>query len=254
MNSKTCREVRREIDESDRGLHLSGEIVSHVTSCAPCRQFQHERSQLRELVGSLEPVTAPPDFDMRLRARIAAERQRPARSSFFPQFLMSTPAMAAVALVVVVAASIVWFSQRNRSQSSVAANGSSSQPTKSPEAGLPGKSDPTAPIVAGVINPEAPSTIDPVGVPRAVNRRTGEVSTARTRSSAGDFDVKPAMTISRTVDSPGEVSLSAPDKPMVVSVEDDSGARRSISLPAVSFGSQRLVDNRVPVSTNGRVW
>ena len=251
MNSKTCREVRREIDESDRGLRLSGEVVSHVASCAPCRQFQHERSRLRELVGSLEPVTAPPDFDMRLRARIATERQRPARSSFFPQFLLSTPAMAAAALVVVLAASIVWFSQRNRSQDPMTANGSSSQPTRSSEAGLPVKSETIAPIVA--INPDTADSVSHGGVPRSLHR-SNEVATARPRSSAGDFDARPAVTISRTVDSPGEVSLSAPDKPLVVSVEDDSGARRNISLPPVSFGSQRLVDNRVPVSANGRVW
>jgi hypothetical protein len=253
MNSKTCREVRREIDESDLRLSLSAEVVTHVASCAPCRQFQHERSRLRELVGSLEPVTAPPDFDMRLRARIAAERQRPARSSFFPQFLMSTPAMAAVALVIVLAASIVWFSQRNRSQSPLTATGSSSQPTKSSEAGLPVKSEATAPIVADVTNPETADSVNHGDVPRALHR-SNEVAMARPRSLAGDFDVRPAMTISRTVDSPGEVSLSAPDKPMVVSVEDESGVRRNISLPPVSFGSQRLVDNRVPVSTNGRVW
>jgi hypothetical protein len=255
MNSKTCREVRREIDESDLRLRLSGEVVTHVASCAPCHQFQQERSQLRELVGSLEPVTAPPDFDMRLRARIAAERQRPARASLFSQFLVSTPAMAAAALVVVLAASVIWFSQRNRSQSPVTASESSKQLGKSSEGGLPVKSETTAPLIASNY-PENPSTAGGPDreVPRAVNRRTNDAPLVKTRSSAGDFDVKPAMTISRIVDSPGEVSLSAPDKPLVVSVEDDSGARRNISLPAVSFGSQRLVDNRVPVSTNGRVW
>jgi hypothetical protein len=42
---------------------------------------------------------------------------------------------------------------------------------------------------------------------------------------------------------------------MVVSMQDDHGATRRISLPPVSFGAQRLVDNRIPVSsTNSRSW
>jgi hypothetical protein len=53
----------------------------------------------------------------------------------------------------------------------------------------------------------------------------------------------------------GEVSLRAPDKPLVVSLEDEKGGKRKISLPPVSFGSQRLVDNRMPVSSNNsRSW
>jgi hypothetical protein len=42
---------------------------------------------------------------------------------------------------------------------------------------------------------------------------------------------------------------------LVVSLEDVSGTKRRISLPPVSFGSQRLVDNRLPVSSkNSRSW
>jgi hypothetical protein len=50
--------------------------------------------------------------------------------------------------------------------------------------------------------------------------------------------------------------VDAPSKPVVVSLEDNNGAKRKISLPPVSFGAQSLVDNRVPVSYTGnsRVW
>lgn len=256
MNSKTCREVRREIDESDLRLRLSGEIVTHVASCAPCHQFQQERSRLRELVGSLEPVTAPPDFDMRLRARIAAERQRPARGSIFSQFLVSTPAMAgAAALVLVLAASLVWFSQRSQRQATTTTAQSANQPIKSSEAAPPVKSESPAPILADYPeNSSAGEKGERAIAPRVANPRSGDNLIARRSSATAEFNARTAITISKTPDAPGEVSLSAPDKPLVVSVEDDSGMRRNISLPPVSFGSQRLVDNRVPVSTNGRVW
>jgi hypothetical protein len=39
-------------------------------------------------------------------------------------------------------------------------------------------------------------------------------------------------------------------------MQDDRGATHRISLPPVSFGAQRLVDNRVPLtfSPNSRSW
>jgi hypothetical protein len=37
------------------------------------------------------------------------------------------------------------------------------------------------------------------------------------------------------------VSLSAPVQPVVVSMRDDNGATRRISVPPVSFGSQKLI-------------
>jgi len=53
----------------------------------------------------------------------------------------------------------------------------------------------------------------------------------------------------------GEVSLTAPVKPMVVTVYDEKGGSRKILLPPVSFGSQRLTDKTTPVSmTNTRDW
>src|SRR5207302_3289625 len=125
MKRRECRHVRREIDVSELNLRLSDQAQADVASCPSCREFRDERTRLRQLVGSLEPVTAPADFDVRLRARIAAERQRPARASLWPHFLLSTPAMAAAAVIVMLAASIVWFSQRIRNQLLTVVNSSS---------------------------------------------------------------------------------------------------------------------------------
>ncbi|HVS20257.1 MAG TPA: hypothetical protein VHD88_00340, partial [Pyrinomonadaceae bacterium] len=95
---------------------LSDQVLAHVTTCASCREFRDERASLRELVGNLGPVTAPADFDMRLRVRMAAERQSQARSVLFAGFRVSTPAIAVAALFVVCAASIVWFVEHHRNQ------------------------------------------------------------------------------------------------------------------------------------------
>ena len=92
MKWMECRATRREIDEG--GEQLSAPALQHVASCAPCLAFQNERARLRELLTSLEPVTAPADFDFRLRARIAAQTEKPGPGSFFSGFALSTPAMA----------------------------------------------------------------------------------------------------------------------------------------------------------------
>jgi hypothetical protein len=86
----------------------------HLAACAACAQFQIERAQLRELVGSLKPVAAPADFDMRLRARIAREKDAGARQPFIFRFARTTPAIAVAALIVLTIAAIVWVNQRNR--------------------------------------------------------------------------------------------------------------------------------------------
>src|SRR5207237_9763456 len=94
-NRKDCRLTRQEIDQSELSAMLSDQALAHVAGCSSCRDFRNERTQLRELVGSLAPVTAPANFDMRLRARIAAERRGP-RQSFLAGFALSTPAMAVI--------------------------------------------------------------------------------------------------------------------------------------------------------------
>ena len=261
INPKACRLARREIDESELNLRLSDQIQAHVASCPSCRDFRDERIRLRQLVGSLEPVTAPADFDVRLRARIAAERQRPARASLFPHFLMSTPAMAAAAVIVMLAASIVWFSQRNGNQSpTVAQRGAASERQRNGEASTASKetnpnpaSDASFPKTAQP--QEQAATLNGSDATRDMNRKPNPGLVAKGRTLSREFAVEPAEVIKQVPDSPGEISLSAPNKPLVVSVEDNRGATHRILLPPVSFGAQRLVDNRIPVSaSNSRSW
>src|SRR5262245_37730237 len=114
MNAKDCRTVRREIDTSELGQRLSPPVEMHVATCAACAKFRTERAELRDLVGSLKPVAAPADFDMRLRARIARDRDVQARRPFIFRVVLTTPAIAFAALLVIAVASIVWISQRSR--------------------------------------------------------------------------------------------------------------------------------------------
>ena len=252
MNGKECRATRREIDESDLNQRLSEQARSHVASCSACCGFHAERTSLRELVGSLEPVAAPGDFDMRLRARMASERPNHARQPFIFRLVIGTPAIAAAALVVLLAVSLVWFAQHNRTQ----VPNTASNPSRE----TPAVSDQT-PLASNGGDSEAGSHPSPADVKLETRPGRGG-STVRDGNNksaqsavATDYGVSPAEYVRQGEQRAGEVSLSAPLKPMVVSIQDDHGATRRISLPPVSFGAQRLVDNRIPVSaTNSRSW
>jgi hypothetical protein len=67
-----------------------------------------------------------------------------------------------------------------------------------------------------------------------------------------DYSVLPADSVRQG----DQAYVNAPSKPVVFALEDERGTKRKISLPPVSFGSQSLVDNRVPVSYTGnsRIW
>ena len=256
INGKECRATRREIDESELNQKLSDQARSHVALCASCRGFRAERTSLRELVGSLEPVVAPGDFEMRLRARIAGEGQGRARQPFIFRLAIGAPAIAAAALVVILALSLVWFAQRNGNQA--------------PEiAKVPIKEEPAGrqPAALAVSKDDAVQGSD-VSVPgnvdlkpdrpiRAGNAVQAPLSKSGPASvSASDYSASRAESYQQIEQRAGEVSLSAPLKPMVVSMQDDRGGTRKISLPPVSFGAQRMVDNRTPVSfnSNSRSW
>lgn len=242
MTSKACRDTRREIDELELGERPGEPAASHLAACAPCRTFRAERTALRELAGSLEPVSAPADFDMRLRARLASERSRNRPQPFFAR-LLSTPALAAAALFVIVAASL-WILQRQYSTVPsnplvVATNNGSNPPAATS----------TAPVsTSSGTSEEVPAGPDVIA---GTENNKEESRPVRVRPSrTADFDVKPVNSVRQ------DERAYVPSRPVEFSLQDERGNTRRISLPPVSFGAQNLVDNRTAVSysPNSRVW
>lgn len=250
--------MRREIDQTAAGEQLSSEALRHVASCAACAAFQNERARLRELLTSLEPVAAPADFDFRLRARIAARTERSAPRSFLAGFVLSTPAIAvATVVVLVLGLSILWMSQRSANQAPTIATNSSKQAgegkSKTVDNSTPRDKEQTPPPIANGGNGGKEEV---VYQPRA--GRQPQIKVRRMTQPGGsssDFSALGAESIKQGQNA-GDVSVSAPLNPMVLSFQDEKGATRTVSLPPVSFGSQRLLEGRVvPVSLkNGRVW
>lgn len=247
MKSNACRDTRRQIDELDIGQRPGPQTAAHLEVCPECARFRRDRAELRDLVGSLERVAAPADFDMRLRARIATERSD-SRQTFFAR-LFSTPALATAAVVVLAIGTVVWVAQRSGDRpSGLAANNSAPESTNQ-GAGNAGHVDTGSPAPVSSASDNGRELVAVSDV-----RRHGRVNRGPHRAGASDNFVRPAESISQN--DPNQAFVNAPSRPVEVSLENDQGGTRKISLPPVSFGSQNLVNNRVPVtySPNSRVW
>ena len=242
MRSLECRVTRQQIDELELGERPSERATAHLSLCAGCRDFSAERNELRQLVGSLEPVVAPADFEMRLRARLARE-QSPTRQEPFFARLIRMPALAAAALFVMVGGALVWVAQRDIE----------------PSAPVATVQQPSPVVRASDLATTTPAPTDADGANSSTDEGTHTVSSGSTRKNrAGsrprseDHSVGPAPIVYQS----DQAYVNAPSKPVVFALEDERGTKRKISLPPVSFGSQSLVDNRVPVSYTGnsRIW
>src|ERR1041384_3400966 len=259
MNANECRDMRRQIDQSELGQRLSEQVESHLIGCASCAAFRAERTRLRELVGSLQPVTAPADFDMRLRARIAREQDQSSTQPSIFRLFMSTPAIAVAGLIVMIVGGLVWMNQH------------SGQPPATNASNQPAPPNPANPSVAStqpgakenqVASAEANAetnkgrdlSIQDQKLAIAQRKNSTRNSSMASAPQSSDFNTSRAPIFPMS-DRAGEVSLTAPVKPMVVTVYDQKGGSRKILLPAVSFGAQRLTDKTTPVSmTNTRDW
>lgn len=251
MKSNACRNTRREIDELEIGQDPGEQSLAHLAVCRDCLEFKSERAQLRDLVGSLGRVTAPANFEMQLRARMAAEHRTEARQPFFAR-LIGTPALATAAVAVLAVGAVVWVAQRTDDRSTtVATNGAPSQsPNQIPVAISDDHT--TANANDDAIGKDSGDELVADNISRPVRPRNRAV---RANSSAADFSVQPASAISQG--DPNQAFVNAPSKTVEVSLENDQGNTRKISLPPVTFGAQTLVNNnRVPVtySANSRIW
>src|SRR5436309_13231714 len=109
-----CKAYRSEMEESANVQ--SDAARTHAESCSACGEFLRARESLRRLVGGLEKVEAPADFEFRLRARMAARRgTRGGRPFAGRGNLYGFGAVAAALCFLAVSASLYfWQGQRLR--------------------------------------------------------------------------------------------------------------------------------------------
>jgi hypothetical protein len=251
----TCQQCQMEIDAAARPELLTARAVAHVSACAACRTFQTERQALRKLIGELEPVGAPPDFEFRLNARIAA---RPTTAGPY-SFSLFTPRFVGLAiaasLVCVFALTLGWHARQPTL-------GSDTGPTQiavqvSPPVVSPVGSESVQKTVA-LASPSIENSTNTTAASRKTQRHlliagrdvVAQSSVSRPlRPIAEVHDLAlhgtPVVTATLTGNAPASlppipVPVSASVKPLQFQVKDMQGETRTISVEAVAFGSRDL--------------
>ncbi len=74
----SCKQIREAIDAASGHNSYSGHVASHLSGCPDCHRYSDEAASLLRLLSAQPRVEAPPDFEFRLRARIAGAQAAPA--------------------------------------------------------------------------------------------------------------------------------------------------------------------------------
>ena len=149
MSKTNCNAIRRELGEMNLGDDCSGPVTLQLQQCMACRDFQQSRIKIRELMGSLETVGAPPDFDFRLRARLANEKQGGANGRAFVGWSFGSRGLVLGALVLLIGA-LVGFNYWRTAPAAVAVGIKRDTPKSatSPASVTPSGTDETAVVVS----------------------------------------------------------------------------------------------------------
>lgn len=258
----SCRDIHREIEEADQGEPLSATVSDHLKSCAGCDTFYDEQSSLRLMVASLGTVAAPNDFHFRLRARLAGEKRSQATSLASSRWSFGFRSAAFATMVLALGAAILFAGFRP---------GETPTPVADGAVGQPGSIVAVAPPPAETIVPSANGSSDSQGARTDINLASkGRRKSPAVRRGPGAAQLASAhmprvksqdlsSTQARILrpDAPDAVAemfpLQTPTQQVKVSLDDGRGSSKTISLPGVSFGSQRvLAQSSTPVLASAR--
>ena len=238
MKTMDCRSVRNEINASELRQQLSREAGEHLAGCASCRKVSEQGASLRALVGSLSGATAPADFDMRLRARLAREKESTSVWLSVWRQVAGAPAFGLAFSLLVLVGLAIFILPGDNPQLVTQKPGSGNEKTAA-------ATPPPSTTIARGTAPEGGSEPRPLKSRDGSVGRGGSPVVQRAGLNSREYSSLPAVTVKNpgyipVAESP-VVSLSAPMQPVVVSMRDDHGATRTISVPPVSFGSQKII-------------
>ena len=254
MRKNICEEIRRELDELTLDETCSTAAVEHLRGCGACREFQEKQTKLRQIVGSLGTVSAPADFDFRLRARLANESSSVSHFSFLSSF-MSGPVLRrglVAAVLLLVLANFAFLLRtvvKHRMASDEFAKQQAAQKNETPK--------PQETITANT--QETPKQGDVAGIPNVQpqkkrTERPRQVATKNPRQLATvDFASTRAEVINGADPSYAFPIDASSVQYFKLSVDDGRGNAKTISVPTISFGSQRLMQNANQLAPK-RVW
>lgn len=249
MRKNNCGVVRKELDELMLDEACSSSAAEHLRECAGCREFHQQQTRLRQIVGSLGTVSAPADFDFRLRARLANDSS----SATYLPFARRGFALATVLLVFATGAVLmknVLNQPKTTGDGVVSTNNQTAvvpEPPKQVETIKPTQDNSGQQLAAS--NPEKrPQTI-------RNERPSSTASRTPRRLVSTDFSSQRAEVISgqEAVSEFEAFPLDASLDSFKISLDDGRGNARTISVPTISFGSQRMLQTSNQ-SAQKRVW
>jgi len=245
MRKNNCEVVRRELDELMPGEACSATATEHLRECASCREFHGQQTKLRQIVGSLGTVEAPADFDFRLRARLAQSNG----SSVYWPFARRGLAVAAVVIVFAVGVVVVRNVMDQPAEVDKVAQQHQPPQTEKPEEVKPVRKEEKKQqqAVAGVIE-NTPLVIRKGDRRPQIDYRKRSLSSIAISSTRAEV-INGAQPVAVSAAFPIDASLQS----FRVSLDDGRGNAKTISVPAISFGSQRMVQNANQFAPK-RVW
>ena len=243
MRKNSCEVIRRELDELMLDETCSPAAMEHLRECAACTEFQQQQTKLRQVVSGLGTVAAPPDFDFRLRARLAGEPN----GASFHYWPFARTGLAVAAVLIVLATGIVLVRNiMNRPQEVIAVK---DQPVAPQPAPKPVESPKPA------ANPQEFSAAIPGDSPQRIKNDRPAQTAPKTRRPVAtmDFSSERADVINGSVAVSTAFPIDASLQSLKVSLDDGHGNARTISVPTISFGSQRVLQGGNQFAPKG-VW
>jgi hypothetical protein len=256
MRVANCKTICREIEEADHGQRLSTSVTEHLAGCPRCQTFYDERSKLRQLVASLETVAAPPDFDFRVRSLLANEKAGANTGFFFSNFSIGFPSVALATLVLMIGgffALRAWNAPTNSPTAVQTQTRDASPPNiaKSEPSPLASKSELTAAenkSTADATKDEGSERLRTLQTPAKRNALKNAIVAVRSsrRLATKEFSSTPAPVVKQeeavaSVETFPIFPIEASSQPLRLSLDYSGGVSRTISVPALSFGSERVL-------------
>jgi len=229
-----CQHIQAAIDAASPRQAPGESVRRHLTDCDGCRKYADELSSLVTLLNSTPHVTAPADFDFRLRARIATVRSEPRGPFSFLEGFWSLPfslgraatAMAAVALMATFATFYFTHNKAIHDNSTGNANFASN--------GSPAKREAVPPVE---VPPPPPSLAQSNPVSQGEGIRRVHVQRDATRDRA----VKPLLPV-EPAGLAGEGEMASITQPFIKNTRN--GRKRPFN--EVTFGAQLAVHSVDP--------
>ncbi len=233
MKETKCETVRHELEELMLNEECSMHATQHLRGCSDCSEFHQKQTRLRQIVGSLGTVEAPPDFDFRLRARLASESSSAGFHLRMLQWSFASKGFAVVTMMLLFIGGVVYV--RTLLNQPARLSVAEQRPAPSQPTPKPVENETTISTGAPVIA----STSD--NGPRRVTGERRATPNKRVPLVAVDFGSERAPVISDAQRHSAIFPIDASLQSLKFSLDDGRGNARTILVPTITFGSQRVL-------------